>query len=508
MQRPPLNAEQDFALWPSFSPSDWLDFNPTIVTLQTGRNIALIRRDKVPPIPGEGSIWYVHVDADLRPSDEPILLIARGEDPRAVVIGDRLYLFYVVIEKDSTGRILGSCVMLAEFTTSTYPLTITGNYALPKNPTSNPALTNVTWEKNWVPFVCGEYQIALIYSHEPWTVLILNVESLNSAPKLELAYKDKSLFWSYGEIRGGTSPVKYDDDHLITFFHSAQVIGSRNVYMVGACVFNIDAPFSPQLMTYEPLLCAPYRSIAGRFGWPVLASVIFPLGAVRQQDDYRLLCGIDDGEIGTFTIKEYDLKHRLKPILVKPVKALVASDATIKTLPDGPMILTPYPSQTSTHIPIARFLKMLPNRRGNYLDIGAEVGLFLVYLCDKFSRLIAIETLDSKWLEWNMTSNGIDNFTIYNNTDNYEELFQNFSDVTLIRLNVEDWLQILFEAKPLIRRDKPIILIHLKGSLEDKEALDAFMASLGYSVEHLFPLTPQVVLCTKLIHRESCRWLL
>ena len=71
--------------------------------------------------------------------------------------------------------------------------------------------------------------------------------------------------WEHGAIRGGTPPVPYDDGHLVTFFHSSQVMGSRNVYSVGACVFQARPPYAPVFMTTEPLLIAPYRERRASF---------------------------------------------------------------------------------------------------------------------------------------------------------------------------------------------------------------------------------------------------
>lgn len=505
----PLNATDDFNLWPSFSPGEWLDFNPTVVKLPDGRSLAIIRRDRVPPVPGEGTIWSVIVDDDLRPIDTPNLLLERGEDPRAVVIDERLLLFYVVIEKESTGKVLGSCMMLAEFTTTTFPPAITRCSQLPKNPTGNPELQNVMWEKNWVPFIIAEGQIALIYSHAPWTVLILDPGTPTSAPSFVTAYRDMELGWPYGEIRGGTPPIRYNNESLITFFHSAQVVGSRNVYMVGACIFADTAPFTPQLITLEPLLIAPYRSLAMRFGWNVLASVLFPLGAVRGEGDFKLLCGIDDGEIGSFAISESILNSRLTPVNPKLKQSIVTSDANTLALAEGPIVFTPDPALTAAHVPLARFLRMLPLRGGTYLDIGAEEGLYIAYLANHFSRVVAIESSHSPWLERNLATNAIENCRIYENNEAIGKPHRWKKDnVRLMRISTNDPSRVLFDWGGLFKHCTPIVLIHFRGSSEDEKRCEEIMTHYGYAMERLFPLLPHVIICTTAAHRKTCRWLL
>jgi predicted GH43/DUF377 family glycosyl hydrolase len=507
MQRQPLNATKSFDIWPSFSPGEWLDFNPTVLTMADGNQVAFIRRDKVPPVPGEGSIWSVPVDESLRPIGTPNSVVARGEDPRAVMLGGRLFLFYVVIEKDAAQRILGSCVMLAELTMTSATPSVISSYRLPKNPTGNPELKDITWEKNWVPFVVDNEFIGLIYEHSPWTVLLLNIATQGSAPKLVTAYKGQQLAWAYGEIRGGTTPLKYDDDTLITFFHSSQVIGSRNVYMVGACLFSNTAPYSPIAMTAEPLLIAPYRSTAMRFGWNVLASVIFPLGSSRSQNGFRLLCGIDDGEVGSFNIAFDTLSECMKPVPVRPNLSIVTSQSGSMEVPDGPVLFTPYPAQTKTQIPLARFLGMLPFWGGTYLDVGTAEGVYIAYLSQHFSRVVATEVVRSDWLLRNIAANGIQNLEIDSPLNEADSNPWNLRDVTLLRISSPNQVEIISKANGLIQECKPVILIDLQGSAPENQLLETTLSSYGYTVEHLFPITPQVIICTMPAHRKSCLWL-
>lgn len=508
MEHLPLNASRNFELWPSFSPGEWLDFNPTVVTLHAGQRLGFIRRDRIPPVPGEGTVWSVPLDENLRPTGMPAPLIARGEDPRAVVIGERIFLFYVVIEKDDASRILGSRVMFAELSAATLPPRVISSFALPKNPTGNPDLAHLTWEKNWVPFASDEHHVGLIYDHAPWTVILLNIATPGAAPRLVTAFKSSALEWSYGAIRGGASPIHYEGRYSITFFHSSQVVGSRNVYMVGACVFENAAPFEPVAMTREPLLIAPYRSTASRFGWNVLASVVFPMGATQTSDGFKLLCGLDDGEIGTFSILSSELAARLEPMQVRERMSIVSSDSSTTALPGGPIIFTTSPALTSAQLPLVRFLGRLPKSEGTFLDVGAAEGIYLVYLSNQFSKVVAVDDSHSNLLLRNLAVNDIDNFQSGAPLGRVEINPWGLTDVSLIKINSARWPDVDSQAIEMMRACRPIVLMELQGSPQNNQQLYDAMVGLGYTVEHLFPRTPQFVLCTLPSHRESCPWLL
>ena len=512
MNLAPLNANRSFEVWPSFSPGEWIDFNPTLVTLGDGKKIALVRRDRFPPIPGEGSIWAVPLDNQLRPIGNPEQIIARGEDPRGVVIGSRLFVFFDIIEKDGAGAVLGSSMMLMELDASKFPPAAVRLSSLPKNPTDNHELRNVRWEKNWVPFVATNSEadsIALIYSHDPWTVLVMDVsENSGKAPPLSTAFPQDGISWPYGETRGGPPPLRFNENSLITFFHSAQVIGSRNCYMTGACVFDDSPPYTPRLMTVEPLLVAPYRSTVQRFGWPVLASVIFPLGAIEDNNQFKLLCGIDDGEIGSILLTREEVVFRLKPILKRKSKYAVGSTSAAVSLPEGPVVLTPSPESIQGNLPLARYLGMLPQSTQTFLDIGADAGLFSVHLSNNYSKVISINLGPDPWLPRNIALNSLGNVHI----DTPEVIDNGFEepalgDIGLIRINLPDTRQILNRLHKVIDTCSPLILIHLSGATEDLEFCADFLLRKGYSVDAAFPLMPQVVICTKEQHRKLCPWL-
>jgi hypothetical protein len=187
VHRQPLNRQQDFERWPPLAPGQWLDFNPTVVALPDhlgGGRLAIVRRDHVPPQPGRGTLWVLPVDEQLRPAGPAELLIGRGEDPRALVLGDRLLVFYCVIDRDEADAVAGSTMMLAEFALADGRPTLLQAFGLPKNPLqlARPGDRGAVWEKNWVPFEISPTQVGLIYSHDPWHVIALDCDPATRRP--------------------------------------------------------------------------------------------------------------------------------------------------------------------------------------------------------------------------------------------------------------------------------------------------------------------------------------
>lgn len=492
----PLNITQNFELWPSFSPGKWIDFNPTMITFKNNRRYIIMRRDRVPPVPGEGAIWIIEANENNRPEGEPFELISRGEDPRAVIIGDRFYLFFVEIEKRESGAITGSSMMMAEFSTEQWPPIMTGCHKLPKNPTGNAELVSVTWEKNWVPFVIDMSLIALIYSHDPWVVLLLQTseKGRDSVPKLLTAYSNPGIEWQFGEIRGGTPPVEYDEEHLITFFHSAQVIGSRNVYMTGACVFEKISPFIPVLVTDEPLLVAPYRSTIERFGWPVLASVIFPLGADKKPDGYELTCGIDDGQIGFFNIQREDLYKRLHAIKHKTKKVLTINGRGICDFTEGSIIFISGSALHQDNARMIRFLAASLKDDGAYVDVGAGDGEYVINLANLFTDLFAIEEAQQNQLKSNVAMNSITNVSFFTSLKSVVCP----KNITLLRICQLFSAELLDFVVGAIDNAVPVVVLHLDQIGQEVLRLIDLLISNNYKDEKLFPLMPSVQMFVKI----------
>ena len=163
------------------------------MSLPSGQRYAVIRRDKVPPVPGKGTVWAVAVDEQLRPMARPFLLVADGEDPRAVLVGERVLVFYVLFERDAEGRITGTSMVLAEFAPGPDNWAPLAHFKLPKYPLGGaPAGSNPGWEKNWVPFALSERQAQAVLDMQLRRLAALERQKLEDEPSKPTLIKTES----------------------------------------------------------------------------------------------------------------------------------------------------------------------------------------------------------------------------------------------------------------------------------------------------------------------------
>jgi FkbM family methyltransferase len=558
-QPAPLNRDRDFVAWPHFNPGQWIDMNPSFVRLGCDEAWVVFTRYAMPPEPGAGSVWAVRVDARMQPLGIPMPIIGYGIDPRVLRIGERTLIFYVVIERDGEGVINGSSVVLAEFIVSRDRWTHVESFQLPKHPIERelPDGAHQNWEKNWVPFAIDRspsggaqqdaFHVGLIYSHDPWDVITLRVEP-GTPRRFQSLYSSTGIQWDYGTIRGGTPPVPYDDTHLVSFFHSAQVIGSRNVYSVGACVFLAQAPYTPVLMTPDPLLMAPYRSGAHRFGWRFAGSVVFPLGAERTDEGYRLLCGRDDGEIAPFLVPHDELAPRLTTPCHGPTGTVHDyRGGKGARLPLKHLLYVPDPIPAIPELPMINFVRTIAGRGRTFVDVGSHIGFYSMGLAPGFERVIAFEPsrFQYGWLRRNAALNAYDHVlcehvalgdtagTATLNVLSYEGGLNSLSpevasaltildqytvpvevlddrgltDVDLLKIDVEGFeIQVLRGAARTIAASRPVILIEVWVDGARRRAVEAVMSEMGYSLEFLFPASPELAVCLPHERRHEYRW--
>jgi len=549
LNRRPLNSQRDFKTWPHFNPGRYIDFNPSFVRTDGETAWVVFHRDPFPPEPGNGSIWAVRVDGDLEPRGAPFPLIGKGADPRVISLGRRVLLFYVMIERDGDNVINGSSVAIADFSVEGDHWNCTQVFQMPKHPVQDalPAEAKQNWEKNWVPFVLDDSRVALIYSHEPWDVLVLDIAE-NQTPKFENVYRSAGIRWDHGTIRGGTPPVRYDDDHLVTFFHSSQVMGSRKIYSVGACVFLAKPPYAPVLATTSPLIMAPYNSGVHRFGWRFAASVVFPAGVEHRSDGFRLTCGRDDGEIATFDVGLDELKDRLEPCrqglsgTIHDYRGGLGARLPLKSL-----LYVPDPIPGIPELPMINFVKTLAGGGRTFVDVGAHIGFYTMALAPGYQRVISFEPSRYQygWLKRNVALNdyqhvqcehvalgdlrGQAKLTVLSHEGGLNTLApevagtrpalgeyfvpvetlddRGLEDVDLLKIDVEGFeIPVLRGATRTIQTSRPVILIEVWDNVQRRQQVGALMQELGYSFQFLFPSSPELTLCLPRERQADFAW--
>jgi predicted GH43/DUF377 family glycosyl hydrolase len=471
----------------------------------------------------------VRVDALMQPVGLPIPILGHGTDPRVIRVGERVLVFYVVIERDGDGVINGSSVALSEFAVSGDLWVQIESFRFPKQPVERQLPDGVQpgWADGWVPFAIpsaedaaqdGNVRVGLIYSHAPWDVMTLRVDA-GRPRRFETLYSAAGLHWEYGTIRGGTPPVAYDNSHLVTFFHAAQVTGSRNVYSVGACTFQARPPYAPVQMTAEPLLIAPYRSGVHRFGWRFAASVLVPLGAERTAGGYRLLCGHDDGEIAPFLVRHEDLAARLAPLGHDP--AGHGSTGSVHDYRGGKsarlalrrLLCVPDSIPAMAELPMVHFLRTIAGRGRCFVDVGARIGLYTMGLAPGFQRVLAFEPapLSYGWLRRNAALNDDAHIScepVALGEAPMETLdARGLTDVDLLRIGGERCaIPVLRGAVRTIAASRPVMLIEIGENPARRQEVQAVMNELGYGLEFLFPFAPGLALCLPQERRHAYQW--
>ena len=549
MRHSPLNQTGVFDVWPPLDPGLYIDTNASFVRQGDGRAWSVFCRYAARPEPGRGSIWAVAVDAGMRPCGVPFRLAESGIDPRAIAFGKNIVVVFAVIERNEADQPSGSAMIISEFAVEDGGWTALRAHALPKNPITGQVRPDSApaWEKNWVPFPVDETRIGLVYSHEPWDVILLDLDPADQ-PKLEQLFRSPALSWDYGTIRGGTPPVRFDEGHLVTFFHASQAVGSKSLYCVGACVFLEVPPYSPVLQTVEPLLMAPYKGGVRRFGWNFSAGVVFPLGADCVRDVFRLTCGRDDGEIASFDVPAETLRERLTPVR-RPGRGAFHDyrGRDSGSLVRGQILYVPEPVPGISELAMIRFLKWFAGTGRTFVDVGAHIGFYTMALAPGFKRVVSYEPsrFQHGWLVYNRNLNGFDHvecresalgedpgtltLNVLSEDGGCNTLSERvaaaatvqeryavpierlddggLTDVDLLKIDVEGFeLPVLRGARATIAASRPAILIEVWVEVERRSEIRAFMASIDYTFEESFPSSPELVLCLPLERRASHNW--
>ena len=179
-------------------------------------------------------------------------------------------------------------------------------------------------EKNWVWF-SKDGHMHFVYGYSPHCVIgVAGLYQLNE-------YKTESpKDWIYGEIRGGTPPVKltvYNEgmgetiravgepekppivDRYVTFFHSSLPWkGRQNRYYMGAYMFNAEPPFNVTAITKKWIL-AGSEADSRMHGGPL---VIFPGGAILKDGVWTVVFGVNDERCGWIKIPHVNLVEAMK----------------------------------------------------------------------------------------------------------------------------------------------------------------------------------------------------
>lgn len=160
-------------------------------------------------------------------------------------------------------------------------------------------------EKNWVWFWHNESEAwNFVYSATPHVV----VEVAKKRP-VEHKSAHGGALWKYGEMRGGTPPVRVGDEYF-TFFHSSLPWKRRQKrYYMGAYAFEANRPFKVTRITTTPLLAGSENDTRINNG-PL---VVFPCGSVFNDygESWDVTFGVNDEATAWARIPHADLLQRM-----------------------------------------------------------------------------------------------------------------------------------------------------------------------------------------------------
>lgn len=173
------------------------------------------------------------------------------------------------------------------------------------NPGSMEKITeHKDYEKNWLWFLHFG-KLHLLYKANPWLVIQFGERWTDRTE-----FKGAPITWTYGEIRGGTTPVQIGDLYW-TFHHSSLPWKGRyRRYYAGALAFEAKEPFTPRLITYEPLLIGSQNDPWAQHK-PL---VIFPCGAIFRDGKWLVSCGVNDMKAAWIEIPHKSLLARMQKI--------------------------------------------------------------------------------------------------------------------------------------------------------------------------------------------------
>jgi predicted GH43/DUF377 family glycosyl hydrolase len=156
---------------------------------------------------------------------------------------------------------------------------------------------NTGIEKNWTFFVYKD-KLMCIYKLSPHTVLEFDWNG-NLLTEY-ITHNSFQVNWKYGIPRGGTNPI-YKDGYYISFFHSHIYWGNgKRRYFMGHYKFNSVPPFDIIETSNKPILKGNEKD--ERMYPEENPLVVFPCGAILDEDKCLVSLGVNDEKTAIITI--------------------------------------------------------------------------------------------------------------------------------------------------------------------------------------------------------------
>lgn len=257
---------------------------------------------------GGSGVHVCRMNEDLTPGPSTHLMLhhdhcrSSREDPRLFEHRGRLHVAFVGVVGDPANSNPGSThVLYARLNDQT----------LQAEQEWHPiyAGANPVWEKSHGYF-SFEGELFTVYTIQPHVVL-----HVRGNEAFLFTEHHTQMPWIGGHLRGGASPVQVGDEFW-SFFHGSVEQGAATpsgpaptkTYTVGVYCFEAKPPFRPTRIIPTPILWARQEDRE-----PAWCAIVFPCGAVKDGDRWRVSAGVHDRRIDVF-----EFSHReLESLMVK-----------------------------------------------------------------------------------------------------------------------------------------------------------------------------------------------
>ena len=171
-------------------------------------------------------------------------------------------------------------------------------------------------EKNWTFF--GDGPFYALYSIDPHSVMEFSLEGENEIeflPTIAMNWNDKGRANSFGTLRGGAIPQRVGN-YYYNFCHSVYGVPGSYMYAPAICRFEADYPFKPTDLSLDPF------NLPNPFGFndapdrlnPAVKQVIYPCGAVFENEQWIISYGLNDEHSIIAEIPQCEVEASLSPI--------------------------------------------------------------------------------------------------------------------------------------------------------------------------------------------------
>lgn len=292
-------------------------FNPSIVRWKG--SLLMCFRTWHPITKSTDDIGMIWLDDDFNIKSPPTILQvpvyptgipSKKQDPRLIVVKDRLYMILNNVIKGAVSpevrRMFFTEIHMDGDRLYTDPLEGFLNFEGEREQ---------RWEKNWAPF---EYngELLLEYSHAPHRIL-RPVPGTSSCQ--EFSTSKCKPEWPWGILRGGTQAY-LDGDKYIGFFHSTvnlPTVHSKGKimphYVMGAYTFAAEPPFEVTHVSPAPIVGKGFYTGPAYKTWKPLR-VVFPGGFVFDDNYVWVVYGKQDHEVWVVKFDKKKLLDSLIPV--------------------------------------------------------------------------------------------------------------------------------------------------------------------------------------------------